>query len=67
MLKKDKEQFELLEHVIKGVHVHGRGSDNNRVLPRPLDQMDDAPPRTRKQPKTVRKTKRSGRSAKRTA
>jgi hypothetical protein len=41
MVSKRKSDFELLEHVIKGVHVEGRGPRNHRVVPRLLDHIDD--------------------------
>lgn len=33
--------FDVIEHVAKGVHVHERDSAHDRVLPRPLDQLED--------------------------
>jgi hypothetical protein len=48
MLEDKKSAFELLEHVLKGVHVEGRGPKNHRIVPRPLDRADDAPDKGRR-------------------
>ena len=48
MLKKEKEQFDMLEHVVKGVHVYGAERNNGRVVARPLDRIEDRPPRRRR-------------------
>ena len=57
MLRKEDGLFELIEHVVKGVRVNARGRRNNRVLPRPLDRIDDASAR-RRTPAKARKPKR---------
>ena len=36
-----KSDFELLEHVIKGVHIEGSGLSNHRLVPRLLDHIDE--------------------------
>jgi len=54
VLKKEAGRFEVLEHVVKGVHVEGRGPRNHRVVRRPLDRINEAAPRTAKR-KTARK------------
>ncbi len=48
MLKKDKEQFDMLEHVAKGVHIYGADRHNGRVVARPLDRFDEADDRRRR-------------------
>lgn len=41
MLKQDKEPVDMLDHVVKGVHVYGTERKSGRVVPRPLDRIDD--------------------------
>jgi hypothetical protein len=53
VLEDKKSAFELLEHVLKGVHVEGRGPKNHRIVPRQLDRADDAPDK-RQRPKPKR-------------
>jgi hypothetical protein len=42
MLDERKSEFELLEHVIKGVHVEGSGPKNHRVVVRPMEHINKA-------------------------
>lgn len=50
-LKREPTPIDVLERVVKGVHVDGRGRSNDRVMPRPLDQINDAPPRAPERPR----------------
>jgi hypothetical protein len=58
-LKREQNSIDVLEHVVKGVHVDGRGRHNNRVMPRPLDRINDSPPRP---PRRSRRRKNGNRS-----
>lgn len=44
-MKKQKSQVELLEHVVKGIHIEGQDERNGRVMPRPMERISDEPPR----------------------
>jgi hypothetical protein len=59
--KHDQSSIDVLERVVKGVHIEGRGHRNSRVMPRPLDRINDAPPRLARRPR-----RRNRRAAKRT-
>ena len=50
-VKRSQDSIDVLEHVVKGVHVNGRGRQNGRVMPRPLDRISDTPPRSPRRPR----------------
>jgi hypothetical protein len=58
-LKREHGPIDVLERVVKGVHIDARGRRNSRVMPRPLDRINDAPPRSPKRPPA--KTRRARR------
>ena len=60
-LKREQNPIDVLERVVKGVHIDARGRHNNRVMPRPLDRINDAPPRPPRRPR--RRGKRARRKA----
>lgn len=43
-LKREHSPIDVLERVVKGVHVESHGPHNHRVMPRPLDRINDSPP-----------------------
>ena len=50
MVNERKSDFELLEHVIKGVHIEGQGPRNHRMVPRLLDHVDDGATTVKRRP-----------------
>lgn len=66
-LKRDQSSIDVLEHVVKGVHVEGRGRHNTRVMPRPLDQINDTPPRLARRKRQKRQSRSTSASARRAA
>ena len=55
-----KSDFELLEHVIKGVHIEGSGSSNHRLVPRLLDHIDEDAVPFQKRPRESKPERGSG-------
>ena len=54
-LKREQSSIDVFEHVVKGVHIEGRERENHRVMPRPLDRINDAPPRLARRPRRRKK------------
>lgn len=67
-VERKQNPIDVLERVVKGVHVEGRGRHNNRVMPRPLDRINDAPPpaprRSPRKPQSRKTSSRARRAAK---
>ncbi|MGH7342839.1 MAG: hypothetical protein ACREKH_20335 [Candidatus Rokuibacteriota bacterium] len=67
-MKRDQSSIDVLEHVVKGVHVESRGPHNHRVMPRPLDEINDDPPRfTRPRRRSGSQSRSTSSSARRAA
>ncbi len=54
-VKGDQSSIDLLEHVVKGVHIESRGPNNHRVMPRPLDRINDEAPTLARRPRGRKK------------